>query len=123
MKIETAIFTMEWAAIALLSLAALCLCAAAEGETAADWYIKGQDLYRYGSCEEAVRAYDKAIELNQSFAQAWAARAEALSLVGMQSSGKAQNETLDDALQSANMARDRPQGREILGEQRIRPHG
>ena len=44
-------------------MAALCLCAAAQDETTDDWYKKGQDLGRNGSYEEAVFAYNRAIEL------------------------------------------------------------
>ncbi|MCX6678395.1 MAG: tetratricopeptide repeat protein [Methanothrix sp.] len=50
-------------ALVLLALATLCVCAVAQDETADEWYKKGRDLDRNGSYEEAVKAYNRAIEL------------------------------------------------------------
>ena len=73
-------------------------------ETSEYWSKKGQELQRNGSYEEALKAYDMAIEQNPEDAEAWTARGKVLSMVGIQSSGTGQNETLEDALQSANKA-------------------
>lgn len=88
----------------LASLAFLCMNTVAQENTAEGWFKEGQAWERIGSWEEALEAYNKAIELNQSFAQAWTARGEALSMMGTLSSGKVQNETFEDALQSADKA-------------------
>ena len=50
-------------AIALLAIAMLCASAMAQENTADDWYKKGRDLAKNGSYEEAVIAYNRAIEL------------------------------------------------------------
>ena len=52
-------------AIIVLAMAVFCACAVAQ-ETAEDWYKKGQGLYMSQSPQEAVGAFDRAIELNQS---------------------------------------------------------
>jgi superkiller protein 3 len=57
--------------------------------TAEDWFNKGQELFRNGSKEEAVGAYDKAIELNPRYSMAWGGKASALSILGRY------NESLD----------------------------
>ncbi len=49
--------------LALLALTTLCVCAVAQEDTADKWYKKGLDLGRNGSYEEAVNAYNRAIEL------------------------------------------------------------
>jgi tetratricopeptide (TPR) repeat protein len=52
--------------LALLALIVLCVCATAQEKTADDWFKKGQDQDRNGSYEEAIKAYDMAIELEPS---------------------------------------------------------
>ena len=73
-------------------------------ETSEYWSKKGQELQRSGSYEEALKAYDMAIEQNPEDAEAWTARGKVLSMVAIQSSGTGQNETLEDAFRSANKA-------------------
>lgn len=50
-------------ALAMISLAILCIGAVAEDEKSANyWYEKSLDLYNNGSLEESLQAVDKAIE-------------------------------------------------------------
>lgn len=57
-------------AILVLILLSL-LCSPAFGQTSAiDWYNKGNVLYNQSKYDEAIRAYDKAIEINPQYAQA-----------------------------------------------------
>ena len=58
---------------------ALRLCLAQE-ETADSWFKKGQELGRNGSYEEAVKAYDNALELEPKNAEAWLGKGTVLSL-------------------------------------------
>ncbi len=62
----------------LMALVALCAFTVAE-ETAEDWVKKGDELYENGYGEEAVKAYDKATELNPNNMAAWLAKGTALS--------------------------------------------
>jgi len=73
----------------MMALAALCISVAAQEKTAEDWFNKGQELFRNGSQEEAIIAYDKAIELNPQYGMAWGGKATALSILGRY------NESLD----------------------------
>ncbi|NLX39987.1 MAG: tetratricopeptide repeat protein [Methanothrix sp.] len=57
--------------IALIALAALCSCALAQENTAEDWFNRGQELMDNESYEEALRAYDSAIELDPEDARFW----------------------------------------------------
>ena len=51
-------------ALVLVSLAALCTCGVAQDETAESWLKKGYDLSAKGSHEQALQAYDKAIQID-----------------------------------------------------------
>ncbi|MDD4448253.1 MAG: tetratricopeptide repeat protein, partial [Methanothrix sp.] len=57
------IFVGSKIVLVLLALATLCVGALAQEDTADKWYNKGLDLGRNGSYEEAVKAYNCAIEL------------------------------------------------------------
>ncbi len=84
-------------------LAALCICAAAQDETADDWYKKGRDLDRNGSYEEAVKAYDRAIELEPNNATFYMANVPSLNMLAIitnnQSKRNESMEAIDKALQ------------------------
>jgi len=62
---------------------------------AQDWYRRGNDLERNGSYEDAVNAYDKAIEINPKYTAAWSDKGRALSRMAIfpNSTGK-YNESL-----------------------------
>jgi tetratricopeptide (TPR) repeat protein len=44
------------------------LCLPAFGQTTDDWYNRVNDLYDQGKYEEAIQAYNKAIEINPNLA-------------------------------------------------------
>ncbi|MDD1748842.1 MAG: tetratricopeptide repeat protein [Methanothrix sp.] len=62
------------------SLAALCTCSLGVEGSAGSWQEKGQELGRNGSYEEAVKAYDNALELDEKNAEAWLRKGIVLSL-------------------------------------------
>ncbi len=64
--------------LAMIALVALCASAAAQEMTAEDWYKKGLELSKKGSHEEAVKAYDKAIEIEPQNAMFWFAKGRGL---------------------------------------------
>ena len=68
--------------LAMIALSVLCVSALAQEKTAEDWFKNGQELFNNGSKEEAVGAYDKAIELNPQYGMAWGGKATALSILG-----------------------------------------
>jgi tetratricopeptide (TPR) repeat protein len=55
---------------------------AASGLSAEQWTAKGASLAQLGKPEEAVEAFDRAIQLDQELAQAWTGKAEALRALG-----------------------------------------
>ncbi len=75
---------MAWARLSLVSAAlfTMCLTVYAQEKTAEDWYNKGIELINSGSSEEAIKAYDKALEINPNYADAWSGKASALGFQG-----------------------------------------
>lgn len=56
------------------------LCAPVFGQTTAeDWVEKGVDFFGQGKYDEAIKAFDKAIEINPQLAYAWSNKGLALS--------------------------------------------
>jgi tetratricopeptide (TPR) repeat protein len=75
-----------WArfAIMLAAMASLCICALAEDgieeeDSAESWFEKGEELSMNGSTEEALAAYEWAVELDPEMAEAWIGRGYAKS--------------------------------------------
>jgi len=58
-------------ALVLIALATLCASAVAQVNSAEDWFNRGQELMGNESYEEALRAYDSAIELDPENARVW----------------------------------------------------
>ena len=84
-------------ALAMISLAILCIGAVAEDEKSANyWYEKSLDLYNNGSLEESLQAVDKAIELDPENATLWAYKASGLNLAGVITQNQSR---LDESLQ------------------------
>ncbi len=75
--------TMAWTRLTLVLavLSALCLAAVAQENTAEDWYKKGYELEVNRAYEEALMAYDKAIEINPQYTKAWSGKGYALSMM------------------------------------------
>jgi tetratricopeptide (TPR) repeat protein len=66
-------------ALAMISLAILCIGAVAEDEKSANyWYEKSLDLYNNGSLEDSLQAVDKSIQIDPESARAWIGRGNAL---------------------------------------------
>ena len=88
-------------AIAMLVISILCASAMAQDNTADSWFKKGQELGRNGSYEEAVKAYDNALELEPKDAEAWMGKGTVLSLWA----GSTNNEGLyEDAIKAFDEA-------------------
>ena len=63
--------------LCLMTLAVLC--APTFGQTTAnDWINKGSALIQLGKYDEAVLAYDRAIEIDPQYAEAWNNKGDAL---------------------------------------------
>ncbi|HWQ19133.1 MAG TPA: tetratricopeptide repeat protein [Methanotrichaceae archaeon] len=69
-------------AIVLLAIAVLSATALAQEKTAEDWYKKGIESINGGSSDEAIEAYDRALEINPDYADAWSGKASALASQG-----------------------------------------
>ncbi len=65
-------------AIVLLAVALLCVCALAQENTANDWHKKAMEMHLNGSYEDAISAYDKAIEIDPQNSTLWRSKAIAL---------------------------------------------
>ena len=70
-------------AIALLAVAVLCTCVMAQENTARGWYKRGVELAGNGSYEDAVKAYEKAIELDPNYGAAWRDKGYSLGYLAM----------------------------------------
>lgn len=86
--------------LALIILALLCGAAAAQN-TADGWYKKGQELNRNGSFGEAVKAYDRAIELEPNNAELFIAKSLSLNMLALLASNKSINNESMKALDGA----------------------
>lgn len=88
--------------IALLAVAIFCASTMAQENAAEDWYKKGRDLSRNGSYEEAVLAYDRAIELEPNNVTLYIAKVPSLNTLALitnnQSKRNESMETIDKAL-------------------------
>jgi len=88
-------------ALALLALATLCVCAAAQEETADELYKKGRDLDRNGSYEEAVFAYDRAIELEPGNATFYIAKVPSLNMLTFITNNQSKRNDSAEAIEKA----------------------
>jgi tetratricopeptide (TPR) repeat protein len=69
--------------IALLAVAMLCASALAQEMTAEDWSRKGEDeLFNNSSFEDALQAFDKAVELDSRNATLWLNKAQVHEFMG-----------------------------------------
>lgn len=103
-------------AIALLAIATLCSCTLAQ-ETAEDWYKKGQDLNRNGSWEEAVKAYDEAIELEPNNATFYIAKVPSLKMLAIITNNQSKrNESLEAVNKALQIDSKNPSAWELKGE-------
>jgi superkiller protein 3 len=102
--------------LALLALATLCVCAAAQEETAESWFKKGQELGRNGSYEEAVKTYDKAIELEPSNATFYISKVPGLNMLALLTKNQSKfNESLQAIDKALEIDPKNPRAWELKG--------
>ena len=83
-------------ALALIAIAMLCASSLAQENTADDWYKKGRDLAKNGSYEEAVIAYNRAIELEPNNATFYTAIVPNLNMLALTTNNQSKrNESLE----------------------------
>jgi len=82
-------------AFVFIALLMLCTCALSR-ESAWDWYGQGQMLYKNGSFQEALSAYDEGLKTNPQNASAWHYRG--LALAGMGHGAEA-NQSIQKAIE------------------------
>jgi tetratricopeptide (TPR) repeat protein len=82
-------------AFALIALLMLCTCALSL-ESAGDWYGQGQMLYKNGSYQESLSAYDEGLKTDPQNASAWHYRG--LALAGMGHGAEA-NQSIQKAIE------------------------
>jgi len=75
---------LAFAALAVLSLAALGFCAASQEDTADYWVKKSEELFVNGSYDESVQALDKALQIEPETANLWQTKGSLLALIGME---------------------------------------
>jgi superkiller protein 3 len=83
-----------------------------DNKSAHAWFWKGEALRGLGRYQKALDAYnrsleigpDKAIELNQSYAEAWCTKCKALSNVNLELSAEGLNKTFEDAIRACDKA-------------------
>lgn len=82
-------------AFALIALLMLCTCALSR-ESAGDWYSQGKMLYKNGSYQEALSAYNEGLKTDPQNASAWHYRG--LALAGMGHGAEA-NQSIQKAME------------------------
>ena len=98
-------------------LAALCICAAAQDETADDWYKKGLNLGRNGSYEEAVLAYNRAIELEPGNTTFYIAKVPSLNMLAIITNNQSRrNESMEAIDKALAIDPKNPRAWEMKGE-------
>ena len=81
-KVRSKIIAEAKLALALIALAELCVCAAAQEDTADYWYKKNGELFVNGSSEESILALDKALQIDPVNATLWQSKGLQLALIG-----------------------------------------
>ncbi len=69
--------------LAMIVLVALCASAMAAENAAESWYNKGQKLAMNGSYEEAIKAYDRALEIDSTNGNIWKDKGYSLGSLAM----------------------------------------
>ncbi len=96
--------------LAMIVLVSLCTSALAQEDIAEDWYKKGLELDRNGSWEEAVKAYDKAIEISPNNATYWVAKVPSLNMLESR-----YNESLEALNRAIQIDPENPRAWELRG--------
>lgn len=102
--------------VALLAISVLCIIALAQNNTVDYWYNNAGVLLANGSIEDSLKAYDKAIELDQNNATLWAAKGYALSSAGVFTSNQSRyNESLEALDRAIKIEPNNPRAWEFKG--------
>ena len=98
-------------AFALIALAALCT-SAFSLESAGDWYSQAQTLYKSGSYQEAISAFDEGLKTDPQNASAWHHRGIALAGMGH---GAEANQSIQKAMELIDQRlQENPEDQEAL---------
>ncbi len=98
-------------AFALIALAALCT-SAFSLESAGDWYSQAQTLYKSGSYQEAISAFDEGLKTDPQNASAWHHRGMALAGMGH---GAEANQSIQKAMELIDQRlQENPEDQEAL---------
>ena len=98
-------------AFALIALAALCT-SAFSLESAGDWYSQAQTLYKSGSYQEAISAFDEGLKTDPQNASAWHHRGMALAGMGQ---GAEANQSIQKAMELIDQRlQENPEDQEAL---------
>ena len=107
-------------ALILLSLVMLSTWALAQENSAEYWLNEGQELFANGSYEEAVKAYDRAIELEPNNATLYIAKVPSLNMLAIITNNQSKrNESLEAIDKSLQMDLLRPKSWGIRNDLRI----
>jgi Flp pilus assembly protein TadD len=71
-----------WAVLGFVLLVTVLVVSALGQTTAQDWIDKGVAFAVYGNLDEAIRAFDRAIEINSQNVDAWHNKGVTLKLLG-----------------------------------------
>ena len=94
-KDQSKLVTVPKLAFVLIALLMLCTCALSL-ESAGDWYSQGQMLYKNGSHQESLSAYDEGLKTDPQNASAW--HYKGLALAGMGHGAEA-NQSIQKAIE------------------------
>ena len=102
--------------LAMLALMVLCVCATAQEKTVDDWYKKAMELYINGSYEEAIEAYDRAIELEPDNATLYIAKVPILNMLAIITNNQSKrNESLEAIDKALSIDSKNPRAWELKG--------
>ena len=103
--------------IVLMALAVLFVSAVAQENTAEGWFKKGQELFRNGSYDDAVKAYDKAIELEPNNATFYISKVPGLNMLAILTKNQSKyNESLQAIDKALGIDPKNPRAWELKGK-------
>ena len=91
-------------ALALIALAALCSCTLAQEYTGEDWFGRGIELFHQESFEEALDAFNRSLEMNPQYFDAWLYKGAALNMLAFKFYGQNRVEIFEESLKAYDRA-------------------
>ena len=88
-------------ALVMIALAVLCVSALAQENTVGSWIKEGQDLVANQSYEEAIQAYDNALQIDPENADAWQGRGFALNSMAFYKNDSSKRTEANKSLEKA----------------------